>query len=304
MSRKLCVFISAAVALLVSLSVLFWVPRPGSQASTPNPAQSLGTGYERVMKTNKIRAGFVSYPPGSIVDPKTKEVSGIFPDILRRIGKSTNLDVEFVEEVGWANLIEGLETGRFDIIGGVWANPNRGKMATVSEPVFFSGVGVWVREGETRFRPDNNWESLNNSEIRIGAIDGSTPLNIIKAQFPKAQLVTYPNLVTEPQLFVDLATNKIDVFLAEPAQGILYQRSNPQTVQNIAQDRPLRIFGHVFLMKRGEFQFKNMIDTALADLQGSGVVDQLLKQYEPAPGSFYRREAGYLIEFDIGRGGQ
>jgi polar amino acid transport system substrate-binding protein len=258
-------------------------------------AEHVSAVYEKVLKTNKIRAGFVSYPPGSIVDPRTKEVTGVFPDLLRHIAKNTGLDVEFAEEVGWATLIEGLETGRFDIIGGVWANPNRGKMATLSEAVFFSGVGVWVRPDEKRFSPDGNWLSLNSKEVRIGAIDGSTPLNIVKAQFPLASLVTYPNLTTESQLFLDLVGKKIDIFFAEPAQGLLFQRSNPGTIRNIATDRPIRVFGHVFLMKRGEFQFKNMIDTAINDLQGSGVVDELLDKYEPAPGAFYRRANQHVI---------
>jgi len=293
MNWKLTLLLSAILALVVSVGVSLSV---GLRPENPGGGVPAATesSYDRVMRTGTIRAGFVSYPPGSIVDLKTKEVSGIFPDLLRRIGKNTGLNVEFTEEVGWANLIEGLETKRFDIIGGVWANPNRGKMATISEPAFFSGVSVWVREDETRFSPEGNWASINAPEVRIGAIDGSTPLNIAKAQFANAKLVTYPNLVTEPQLFVDLATNKIDVFFAEPAQGLLYQRANPGKVKNVAPDRPIRVFGHVFLMRRGEPQFKILVDTALADLEGSGVVDELLRKYEPAPGAFYPRAPRHL----------
>ena len=34
---------------------------------------------------NKLNVGYVSYPPGFIVDPNTKEKSGIFNDILIEI---------------------------------------------------------------------------------------------------------------------------------------------------------------------------------------------------------------------------
>lgn len=278
--------------VILGLTPLFVV---GCGAKSSNQFASHSTVYDQVLKSNKIRAGYVNYPPGTIVDPKTKVVSGIFPDLLRRVGKITGLEVEFVEEVGWATLIEGLETGRYDIIGGVWANPNRGKTATLSKPVFFSGVEVWVRENESRFTPDRNWASIDLETMKIGAIDGSTPLNIAKEQFPRAKLVTYPNLTTEAQLFLDLVAKKIDVFFAESAQGLLFLKNNPGTVKNVAASRPLRVFGHVFLMKRDEFQFKNMLDTALDDLQGSGVVDELLNQYEPAPGAFYRRANEHAV---------
>jgi ABC-type amino acid transport substrate-binding protein len=105
--------------------------------------------------------------------------------------------------------------------------------------------------------------------------------------------VTYPNLVTEPQLFQDLVQNKIDVFFAEPAQGLLFARANPGKVRNIAADHPIRVFADVFLMKGNEFQLKNLIDTAVFDLESRGVVDQLIAKYQPAPGSFYEVATPY-----------
>lgn len=296
-SNKHAVILTLAVGLVIAVTASFLTVRMVGSHGAPSQAVR-GTAYEQVLRDNRIRAGFVSYPPGSIVDPRMKEVSGIFPDLLRRIGHNTGLDVQFTEEVSWATLIEGLETGRYDIIGGVWANPNRGKMATISKPVFFSGVGVWVRANEDRFSLNQNWASLNFKDVRIGAIDGSTPLNIARSQFPNATLVTYPNFTTESQMFLDLTTNKIDVFFAEPAQGTLFLRSNPDTIRNIAVGKPIRVFGHVFLMRRGEFQFKNMIDTAIDDLWGSGVIDELIDKYEPTPGAFYRRASEHAVPPD------
>lgn len=248
---------------------------------------SAGSAFARVLAANRIRAGYVSYPPGTIVDPSSGEVSGIFPDLLRAIGQASGLEVQFTEEVGYADIIEGLRTGRFDIVGGVWANPNRAKGATISEPAYFSGLGVWVRFAETRFTSAGNWASLNDPRVRIGAIDGSSPLGIITAQFPNASLTTYPNLTTEPQLFLDLTQGRIDVFLAEPAQGILFSRSNPRRVRNIAENNPIRVFENVFLMPPNELQFKTFIDASISDLRSSGRLQQLIDKYEPVDGAFH-----------------
>lgn len=278
----LLVVIAAIVALAVSLIVVkTWQVAPTGPVTKEHA-------YTRVLQTGTLRVGYVAYPPATIVDASGKRITGIFPALLEDIASRTGLRVEFAEEVGWATLIEGLDTGRYDIVGGLWANPSRGKAATVSAPVYFSGVGVWVRPDESRITPADNWESINRPDIRIAAIDGSTPLSIAKTQFPKATLTTYPNLTSESQLFLDLVSNKIDVFFAEPAQGMLFLQANPNSIRNIASTHPIRVFANVFLMRKDEFQFKNMIDTAIADLQSSGRVAEVLREYEPIPGAFYR----------------
>lgn len=277
---------AALVAAATSFTTL-WLFN-GNQAKV-----SIDNVYDRVLKTGRIRAGYVAYPPASIVDPHSKSVTGIFPDLLREIGKITNFEISFTEEVGWATLIEGLETGRYDIVGGVWANPARGRMTTISAPAYYTAIGVWVRPDETRFTAENGWASINSKDIKIGAIDGSTPFNIARSQFPNAQLVSYPNLTSESQLFLDVVQKKVDVFFAEPAQGLLFLKHNPGALKNLGYQHPLRVFGSVFLMRRSEPQFKTMIDTAMAELQSIGVVETLIKKYEPAENTFLRLARPY-----------
>lgn len=254
------------------------------------------TAYQRVIRTRTIRAGYVNYPPGTIVNAPPQTPSGIFPDLLVQIGKDTDVKVVFTEEVGWANLLEGLKTSRYDIVGGVWANPERGRLATTSIPVYYSGIGVWVRSNETRFSPDAAWASLNQPNISLGAIDGSTPSEIIHDQFTSAHLVSYPNLTTESQLFLDLTDHKIDAFFAEPTQGLLFLKSHPGSIKNIASAKPLRVFPDVFLMNANEFALKNMIDVAIFDLQSRGITDQLITKYEPIANSFYRPTQPYISQ--------
>lgn len=271
-------------AVLASTAFLFFsCDRTAPQQSTSS------SGYESVLKAGKLRVAFVSYPPGCIVDPNTKEISGIFPEVLRRIGDNLGLKVEYTEEVGWATLIEGLDSGRYDIIGSpVWSNPKRGKLALLTKPVYYSGVGIWVRPDENRFSPEDNWSSINSPDVRIAAMDGSTPLEIARLLFPKAKVVGYPDMTGESQLFLDVTANKADVFLAEPSLGINFLKNNPGQVRNIAADHPIKVFPTSFMVKRGEFQLKSMVDTALEDLQNSGFVDQVIKKYEPGPKAIYR----------------
>lgn len=286
--------LTAALTLSV-LATLLSVIACQRERQQPNSEQTQNASvYDSVMKAGKIRVAFVSYPPGCIVDPNTKEVSGIFPEVLRRIGENLGLKVEYTEEVGWGTMIEGLESGRYDIIGSpVWSNPKRGKLALLSKPIYYSGIGVWVRPDESRFSPENNWTSINSPDVRIAAMDGSTPLEIARTMFPNAKVVSYPDMTGEPQLFLDVTANKADVFFAEPSLGINFLKNNPGKVRNIAADHPIKVFPTSFMMKKREFQLKAMIDTALEDLENSGFVDQVIKKYEPGPNAIYRVATPY-----------
>ena len=279
-------------ALILSLSLFSGCDQfNSSQKSSQNSETKVKkeSAYDRIIRTGKIRVGYVTVPPGCIVDPATGEKSGITVDILREIAKNTGLKIEFTEEVGWGTMIEGLDAGRYDMIGSnSWANPVRGKLATLSKPIYYSGIGIWVRSDDDRFNEKDGWASINTPDTRLGVMDGSTGEVIATTQFPNAKHVTYTDLTGEPQLFLELIANKVDIVFAEPVQGLGFLKSNPEKIKNIAAASPIRIFANVYLMPKKEFQLKGMIDVALESLQNSGFVDQVLKKYEPGPNVYYR----------------
>lgn len=279
-----------SVLVTAALFVALGGCQPSQTATSPSTSI-----YSKVSESGVIRAAYINYPPACIVDPKTKEVTGIFPDALRAMANNLKLKVEFKEEVGWATLLEGFQTGRYDMIGaGVWANATRGKLAMLSNPAYYSGIGVWVRPNETRVTPDNDWASLNNPNIRIAAIDGSTPLLIAQSQFPKAKIVSYPDQTSEGQLFLDVQGNKADVFFAEPYQGAKFLSSNAGAVKNLAVAKPLRIFADVYVLPKNDPQFKSMIDNALQEIQNDGTLDKIIKKYEGDSRLFYRVAPPYV----------
>ncbi len=306
MNKKISVptlVVAVVLALVTSVLVTLLAGRhSGTGASSA--ASDVSLVYDRVIKGGKIRAAYVNYPPGCVVDTKSGQVSGIFVETLRKIGDNVGVPVEFTEEVGWGTMIQGLDSGRYDIIGSpVWANTVRGKLATLSKPVYFTGIGIWVRADETRLTSDKDWASINSPEIRIAAMDGSTPAVIAKTQFPKAKVVSYPDLTGEPQLFLDVIGNKADVFFAEPAQGLAFLKNNPGKIKNIAAEHPVKIFANVYMMRKNEPQLKGMIDTAVEDLQNSGFLEELLRKYEPGPNAFYRVSQPYRASAAPGTAG-
>lgn len=286
------------VGVLIGIMIVALTGCLESSGTTSNSAESTAPSvYARVIESGKIRAAYITYPPAVIKDTITGDLTGTFVEVLEQVAKNLDLELEWTEEVGWGAQIEGLQADRYDIVGSpVWANPTRGKLTTMSIPVYFSGIGVYVRDGDNRFSEDGGWKSINNGNTRIVTIDGETGDLIARTDFPNAQRVSLTQLSDISEMFLNVKSNKADVLFAEPFYGYEFLKNNPGSVKNIGSANPIRTLGNCYMFKSGEFQFKHMIDVAVNDLLNSGFVDKVIDRYEPYPGTFYRVARPYRAD--------
>lgn len=277
------------MALISGTTLLGCVPNSNSDNGAVQAQQSL---YDRVMKEGKIRCGYIPYAPGLIKDPNTGEFSGIFFSTVEEVAKNLELEVEWTEEVGWGSMIEGLLNNRYDAIcSPVWANSSRARLADFSDALFFSGIGIYVRQDDNRF--NDGYEAINSENITIATIDGEMSDIIAQSNFPKAKRVSLPQTGDVSQLLLNVAESKADVTFVEPFFGAEFLENNPSKVINIAEQKPIRVFGNTVMFNRGEHEFKAMFNTALNELINSGFVEELVDQYSPFPGAFYMPAAPY-----------
>lgn len=231
-----------------------------------------------------LKLGFISYPPGFIVNPNTKEKSGIFNDILIEIAKKNNYKLQYKEEVTWATMITSLENDRVDIIANpVWATKERRIKATFSKPVYFSPIGIYVRSDDFRF--DKNRKKINDSSIKIAAVDGEINNFIGKTDFPKANLQPFPNNIDVAQLFLEIESKRKDVTFAEPMFAYDYMQKNPGKIKNIATKSPIRNYPNSFMIKKGNKLLESELNKTISVLLKNGVIDKIIKKYEPFKGA-------------------
>jgi ABC-type amino acid transport substrate-binding protein len=246
--------------------------------------------YEKVVKEGKITCGYIAYPPGCIKDPNTGKLSGVFVETLEKAAENLGLKVEWKEEVGWGTMIEGLQTNRYELIGSpVWANAARGKLADFTTPLFYSGIGIWVRANDNRFQNTlEGMNKINNNSVKISLIDGDMSDLITKNDFPNTTQISLPQNSENSQLFLNVANGKADVTFIEPSFAEKYMQNNPGKIKNIAADKPIRVFPNTMMLKKGEPDFQNMLNSAIAELINSGYVDKLIDKYDPKANLFYR----------------
>jgi polar amino acid transport system substrate-binding protein len=242
-----------------------------------------------------IDVGYISYPPGFIVDPNTGKKSGIFNDILVEIAKRNGLKIDYKEEVTWATMIESVSTNRVELIANpVWATKERRANADFSKPVYFSPIGVYVRANDDRFDKDRS--KLNDPSVRIAAVDGEINAVIGKQDFPKAQVNPFPNNIDVAQLFLEIQSNKKDVTFAEPMFAYDYMQKNPGQLKNIGAKSPIRNYPNCFLYKKGNTKLGDFLNAQIDTLIKDGTVDRIIAKYEPFKGAVIRSTDSLAVE--------
>lgn len=249
--------------------------------------------YERVMQSGKIRCGYIIDPPGCRKDPNTKKLSGIGVETIELLGKNLGLKIEWAEELDWGSMIQGLETGRYDIIATpIWPNSARVRVADFTRPLYFSPVFAYAKKSSSLLRL-SKLDMLNSPKYTIASIDGATPEVIAREDFPKARLLSLPQQCEISQLVLTVSSGKADATFVEPAVVAAYEKHNPGIIERIPSARPVRVFPDCWAIKRGQMEFKSMIDNALNQLINSGALDKLIDKYEPAPQTLFRISIPY-----------
>lgn len=235
--------------------------------------------YERILERGEIRVGYIPYPPSFIVEPNSKEFSGISHDVLEAAASNLGLKVSYVEEVAWGTMIEAINSGRVDMIAtGIWPNANRGKFASFSSPIFYSPVSAYVRANDARF--DGNIARVNDPSIRISVVDGEMAEQIAKTDFPRATRVSLPQQTQVSQLLLEVQSGKGDVTFVEPAVARDYIAANPGRLRPVENVPPLRTFPTAFMASNASPKLVNMIDVAVGELVRNGEVDSIVDRYE------------------------
>lgn len=250
------------------------------------------TSFERVVRTGSIRCAYAEYNPSFMIDPNSRQFSGIFYDVTTLIGQHLGLKIEWVEEVDYGLIPQGFKAGRYDLFGGtIWPVAERGKVSNFTNPVYVSPVGVYVRADDKRL---TSLKDIDNPNCRIAIKDGDITDSIMRSSFPSAKRWSLPQMAAITQLLQDVAANKADVTFVEPFCAEDFMKSNPGTLKNIAAREPVRVYGNTLMFDNDDWRFKTMMDGALQELQGAGIIPKLIEKYTGSPHTFFLVPRPYL----------
>ena len=279
MKKYLYIFLVIVVSALTS-----WITSPKSTSSNiASPAKDIV--YDRIMKTGTIRCGYMDYAPAFNTDPNTGEFYGIFYDVMNEIGANLGLKVEWAVRTNWSEVFEGMETGKYDFLcSDLWMNPSRSKMGDFSTPVYFSGMGIYVRADDNRFSGD--WRTLmNNESIKFAAVEGEGTNDLIDGNFPKASRFTLPKNADSTEPLVSVISQKADAHIASDFYAAEFMAHNPGKIKKVAN---INVFPDAMALPKGEYKLKRMIDNNIEFLHQTGFIEKVLQKHQKYPGSVLR----------------
>lgn len=294
MSQKIGHYITIVViAALTTFAVQYLMP--GSRNAAPSTAVAEQPAFERVMQSNTLRCAYIVLPPSFSKDPNTGQYSGIAYDLTEEIAKSLNLKVDWVEEVNFANLAEGLKTQRYDAVCFplYLGNISMARVVEFTTPVYYTGTGVYVRADDHRF--DNNLAAINSPDVTAVTIDGEMSQFIRADTFPQAKDYSLPQNTEPAQTIASVIAKKADVAFFDQSNFSVYTNSSNQTpqVRDLAAGNPLRLHALGLVVNKGEGKLVSMLNTGLHEMGYAGRIDAILKKHETAPGQFLRNAKPY-----------
>lgn len=281
--------ITVVIAVVVSLLVVsFAVPKSGG---------SKESAYERVVKTRILRCAYAEYPPTLTIEPNTRALSGIFPDMLEEFGKRAGIKIEWTEEVGWGTINQGFITGRYDAFcAGLWPSASRSVTTLFTRPIFYDPISAFVRTDDTRF--DNNWQKANAPEYKITATLGDASATMADALFPNAQRFLGTETQSIADIINDVVAGKADITIRDLISADMYLRSNPGKIRDISPGKPLLMYPIVVGLGSGEHDLKNMLDAGIYELQNDGTVEKLIKKHMGDKASLFSQEVREFKAFE------
>lgn len=234
------------------------------------------TAFQRVIRTNTIRCGYYTWPGMIEKDVTSGKMKGFLAEGMPALGTALGLKIEWTEEVGSDQMMDGLATGRYDVIcSPIIELPNRAKSGLMTHPIYYWPTYAYVRANDKRF--DSNRASLNHKNVRFAAMDGEFSEVFARQAFPQASVVPVPALAGMAQVYMTMTTNRADVVLSEPFTAEGYMANNPGKIRQIPGE-PIYVGPLVFAVGPKEWQLQQFLDVGIRGLLDQGIIARLIKE--------------------------
>ena len=251
MGRSIAILFAALglAASLVSAS---------AEASSESPVLS------RILSSGELRVGMSGGQPPLNFKSKSGALMGLEVDLANALAGIMNLELKIVERP-FSELLGALAGGEVDlVISGLTITPERNTRSAFVGPYYLSGKSILTRS--TSLAQADEAADLNQADLKLAALEGSTSQQFVQSKLPKASLVTTPNydeavkLLLADQVNAVVADREIVTLTAflHPTEGLATLRQ-PLTIEPIGIAAP-----------PGDVLLVNYLENAMGALEASG----------------------------------
>ncbi|HAX91287.1 MAG TPA: hypothetical protein DCY07_03640, partial [Rhodospirillaceae bacterium] len=258
---------------------------------TASVAHAEDEAFNRVMKTNTLRCGYITWPPMSQKNPNTQKMEGLYIEMTEELARGLGWKVEWVEEVSMADFVAALNAGRIDMMCAPMAPAlQRIKFAYFTTPQFYAPYRAYVRADEKRF--DHKLTAINNPDVTIATMEGELTSVVARTQYPKAKVHEVSSQQGPAQLFQIVTSKKADVVFMDPFTFGTFDASNKGVMRGVVGE-DVGFFSGGYAIKFGEDKFMWVINAATQELINRRYIEQLAKNYHLLEAGIYLPADGF-----------
>lgn len=213
--------------------------------------------------------------PTYFVDKKTGNPAGFAVDVMNRIAQRAGLQVDYVFEDGWTNIIDKVLRGDADLVPDIGISQERSKSFLFSSPIEVYDVSFFVRSKSAEIKgiPE---------EYGVGVIKGSVAYDYLKNRSIK-HLLAYDSF--EHALF-DMLSGRIDAF-AGPVPTVVKLSQELGVEDKIKPvGAPITEVKRAIAVRKDNPQLLNRLNRAIEGFVGQSEYQQIYVKWYGKP-NFY-----------------
>lgn len=229
---------------------------------------------DKIQSRGEMHVGYLVWEPCVIRDPRTGELSGIFPDMIAQIAKNMNVKVVW-KETTLANFAAGLNTGQFDFsVGPTFVTIPRAAAVKFTQPVAYVGNSAVVKTSGS-LKPQRI-EELNRPGIRIALLQGQALEEFCRRNLPQAQLVVLAGGdLTAP--LVAVSSGQADIGFMNSVTVAKYIAEHPEVEAVLTGDQQVEILPLSWATVGSDSRLRDFLDASITYLKASGRLSEYQK---------------------------
>ena len=225
---------------------------------------------DEILKAGTIKVGVnPTLPPLGKYDEKN-EITGFDVDFSKKIAEMLGVKLEVVK-VGSPDRIPFVASGKIDfVMGAMTRNPTRAKVIDFTVPVHTEVFGVLT----TKAKPYGSYKDLNDENVKLVQVRGTTPLKFIKENVPKAQVLLLDNY---PDVIRAIAQGRGDAMI--DVVDFVGEHMNRHKVDWKVVETPVNVYFCALGVAKANYSLRDWLNVAIFELHRSGFIDETWKKW-------------------------
>jgi polar amino acid transport system substrate-binding protein len=226
---------------------------------------------DEILSSGRLVVGVnPTLPPLGLFNEKN-EIDGFDVDVSRKIAEMLGVKLE-IQQVSSPDRVPFVASGKIDfVMGAMTRNPERAKVIDFTVPLHTEVFSVLT----TANKPFSSWKDLNSEDVTLVQVRGTTPLEFIKQNLPKAKLMLLDNY---PDVIRALAQGRGDAMI-DVIDYMGRYMNNYDADWKVLKEPIGPVYYNCLGVQKGDDTLRRWLNIALFDLQQSGFVADTYKKW-------------------------